>query len=270
MKRMDPKPQPALRSQRRDAIHSASSGGVMSEQEQSAKSARSQTVDDLSEDALGFGSTDLRTARDLLVRPSQVLESWMTLGPTGGGLYTRPLRLYLALNAILMLVLFLSGGSGMMFQGMPAEALAPIIKASGKSYDAFMGDADNWMTLIMVPVLSSLYAVASAPLLRWWDRSDLTWRQGFRAGFAYLNAWTLPVLLISWFIYSEGWVALAASVAMLGLGVVTFLRMGRGRWYRASVVGVGKALILAAALYLVSLVGGLFITMVGLAAGRWF
>lgn len=242
----------------------------MSEQEQSAKTSRSQTVDDLSEDALGFGSTDLRTARDLLLRPRQVLESWMTLGPTGGGRYTRPLRLYLALNAILMLVLFLSGGSGLMLQGIPPEALAPIIEGSGKSYDAFMADADNWMTLIMVPVLSSLYAVAIAPLLRWWDRNDVSWRQSFRAGFAYLNAWTLPVLLISWFIYGEGWVALAASVAMLGLGVVTFLRMGRGRWYRATGAGVAKALVVAAALYLVSLIGGQFIVAVGLTAGRWF
>ena len=47
----------------------------MSKQEQSAKSTRAQTVHDLSEDALGFGSTEVRTLRDLLLRPRLVLES---------------------------------------------------------------------------------------------------------------------------------------------------------------------------------------------------
>lgn len=242
----------------------------MSEQEQSAKPTRSQTVDELSEDALGFGSVDLRTARDLLVRPRQVLESWMVLGPTGGGLYTRPLRLYLALNAILMLVLFLSGGSSYMLTGLPPEMLNPLIEASGKSRDAFLADADNWMTLFMVPVLASLYALVSAPLFRWWDAEVLGWRRGFRAGFAYLNAWTLPVLPISWFLYGQGWPALVASLAMWVLGLVTFLRMGRSRWYRGVGPGVAKALVVMVCLYAVSLVGGMAITAVGLAAGLWF
>lgn len=242
----------------------------MSELEQSAKSARSQTVDELSEDALGFGSVDLRTARDLLVRPRQVLESWMVLGPTGGGLYTRPLRLYLALNAILMLVLFLSGGSGHMVADLPAEMLNPLIETSGKSRDAFMADADNWMTLFMVPVLASLYALVSAPLFRWWDAEVLGWRRGFRAGFAYLNAWTLPVLPTSWFLYGQGWPALLAALAMWVLGLVTFLRMGRGRWYRGMGPGVAKALVVMTCLYVVGLVGGMAIIAIGLAAGLWF
>ena len=242
----------------------------MSEQEQSAKSTRSQTVDELSEDTLGFGSADLRTARDLLVRPRQALETWMSLGPTGGGLYTRPLRLYLALNAILMLVLFLSGGSSYMLTGLPPEMLNPLIETSGKSRDAFLADADNWMTLIMVPFLATLYALVTAPLFRGWDAEDLGWRRGFRASFAYLNAWTLLLLPISWFLYGQGWTAVLASLTMLVLGVVTFLRMGRGRWYRSTGPGVAKALVILVCLGAVGTLGGMAITGIGLAAGRWF
>ena len=51
----------------------------MTDQETS-RSARAQTIDDLSEDALGVGSTDLRTIRDVLLRPRQVLDAWMTQG----------------------------------------------------------------------------------------------------------------------------------------------------------------------------------------------
>lgn len=242
----------------------------MSEQEQSAKPTRAQTVHDLSEDALGVGSVDLRTARDLLVRPRQVLESWMVLGPTGGGLYTRPLRLYLALNAILMLMLFLSGGSGHMITALPPEMLDPLIETSGKSRDAFVADADSWMTLFMVPLLSALYALATAPLLRWWDAENLGWRRGFRASFAFLNAWTLLMLPISWFLYGQGWPAVLASFAMWVMGVVTFLRMGRGRWYRTVGAGVAKGLTALISLYAISLIGGMAITAIGLAAGLWF
>jgi hypothetical protein len=245
-------------------------GVFMSKQEQSAKPTRSQTVDELSEDTLGFGSADLRTARDLLVRPRQALETWMSLGPTGGGLYTRPLRLYLALNAILMLVLFLSGGSTYMLTGLPAEMLNSLIETSGKSRDAFLADADNWMTLIMVPFLATLYALVTAPLFRWWDAEDLGWRRGFRASFAYLNAWTLLILPISWFLYGQGLLALLASLAMLAAGVVTFLRMGRGRWYRSSGPGVAKALVILVCLSSVGTLGGMAISGIGLAAGLWF
>ena len=242
----------------------------MSEQEQSAKPTPAQTVHDLSEDALGFGSTELRTVRDLLLRPRIVLESWMTLGATGGGLYARPLRLYLALNAILMLALFLSGGSGHMITALPPEMLDPLIETSGKSRDAFLADADGWMTLFMVPLLSALYVMAIAPLLRWWDPENLGWRRGLRAGFAFLNAWTLLLLPISWFLYGQGWPALIASIAMWVMGIATFLRMGKGRWYRTTGPGVGKALVALIALFAISLVGGMAITAIGLAAGLWF
>ena len=45
---------------------------------------RKQALKDLSEDALGFGGVDIRTVRDLLIRPRLVLQAWICL------LYTSP------------------------------------------------------------------------------------------------------------------------------------------------------------------------------------
>lgn len=238
----------------------------MTDQDQS-RSTRAQTIDDLSEDALGVGSTDLRTVRDLLVRPRHVLEAWMTQGPTAGGRYARPLRLYLALNGVLMLVQFLNGGSGHMLAGLPPEILTPAIEGSGKTRDAFIADADGWMTLVTVPLLASLYIVAATPLLRWWDPEDLGWRRGLRAACAYLNAWTVPLLPIAWFLYGAGPLAALAGLAMAILGMAAFLRMGRGRWYRSTPVGVAKALVLAAAVAATGLLGSGLIIALGLYAG---
>jgi len=228
---------------------------------------RPGALHDLSEDTLGFGGRELITARDVLIRPRQVLEAWMTAGPSGGGRYARPLRLYLGLNAILMLVLFLQGGSELMLAGIPESMLQPMIEASGKSRDAYMADADNWMTLVMVPLLSAAYACAAAPLLRWWDPDDLGWRRGFRAAFAWLCAWTVPMLPLSWWAYDRGPAGRAVAVALIVIGIVAFMRMGAGRWWRSPAAGLGKALLLAVAVQLSSIVGMAAVIAVGLLGG---
>ncbi|HEY1071570.1 hypothetical protein [Brevundimonas sp.] len=238
----------------------------MADQE-TPRSARAQTIDDLSEDTLGVGSIDIRTIRDLLIRPREVLEAWMTQGPTANGRYTRPLRLYLALNGVLMLIQFLNGGSSNLLTGLPPEVLTPVIEASGKTRDAFLADADGWMSLITVPLLASLYVAAATPLLRGWDRDDLGWRRGLRAACAYLNAWTVPLLPIAWFLYGTGPLAALAALAMAILGLVAFLRMGRGRWYQSMFGGVIKALALATAIAIVGLLGSGLVAAVGLYAG---
>lgn len=238
----------------------------MTDQDNS-RSARAQTIDDLSEDALGVGSTDVRTVRDILLRPRRVLEAWMMQGPTANGRYARPLRLYLALNGVLMLVQFLKGGAGYLLEGLPPEILNPILEASGKTRDAFVADADGWMSLITVPLLAFLYVVAATPLLRWWDQENLGWRRGFRAACAYLNAWTVPLLPISWFLYGTGPLATLAGLAMLLLGVVAFLRMGRGRWYQSPLAGVAKSLVLTTTVGVAGLLGTGVVTVVGLVAG---
>jgi len=241
----------------------------MAEPHQPAPEPKAGGLNDLSDDALGFGLLELRTARDLVVRPRTVLEAWMTQGPDGGGLYARPLRLYLALNAILMLILFLNGGSAIMLGGMSPEIIDPLIAASGKSRDAFMADADNWMSLILVPLLSVFYALGAAPLMRWWDPDTLGWRRGFRAAFAYLNALTVPLLPFAWFMYDGGIGTLVGNVALFVIAIAAFMRMGAGRWYSTPVFGLAKAVALWITIQLVAGIGYLPLFAVGLLAGRF-
>ncbi|ADL02618.1 hypothetical protein MMB232_03222 [Brevundimonas subvibrioides] len=219
--------------------------------------------DGLAEDVLGFGGRELVTARDVLLRPRTVLAAWMEQGPEGGGFYSRPLRLYLGLNAILMLVLFLQGGAGFLLDDLPPELMTSLLEQSGKSRDAFVGDADGWMTLVMVPLLSLFYALASAPLLRLWDPDDLGWRRGFRAAFAWLCAWTVPMLPIAWWGFGRGTMAAIVAAAIFLLGLVAFVRMGQGRWFRSRLVGVGKALLLMIAVQIAGMVGGALVVAIG-------
>ena len=218
----------------------------------------------LADDVLGFGGREVLTARDLLMRPRTVLEAWMENGPEGGGIYARPLRLYLGLNAILMLVLFLQGGAGFLLDDLPPAMMGALLEQSGKSRDAFVADADGWMTLVMVPLLSLLYALLSAPLFRLWDKQDLGWRRGFRAAFAWLCAWTVPMLPIAWWGFGRGPGALAVSIAIVLLGVVAFVRMGQGRWFKSRIVGVGKALLLMLAMQVASTIGGFLVVGIGI------
>lgn len=233
---------------------------------QARPSSTRQAVHELSEDALGFGVVELRTARDLLIRPATVLEAWMTGGATGHGRYTRPLRFYLALNAVLMLILFLKGGSGYLLEQVPPDVLASMIEASGKTREAFVSRADGWMTLIMVPLLALIYVLAAAPLLALWDPEKLGWRGAFRAGFAYLNAWTVPILPLAWFSYGTGTAAMISSLLLVILGFAAFMRMGRERWYRGWPGGLGKAALLMLALLVSILIGGQLVVGIGLFA----
>jgi hypothetical protein len=243
----------------------------MAEPQQPAPEPKAAGLNDLSEDALGFGGRELITARDVVLRPRQVLEAWMTAGPSGGGRYARPLRLYLALSAILMLILFLQGGSERLLTdvGQVAPVLEDLIANSGKSRDAFMADADNWMTLVMVPLTALAYALVATPLLRWWDPEDLGWRRGFRATFAYLSAWTVPLLPFAWWTFDDGPMRMIVSVALFLFAIVTFMRMGAGRWWRSPAAGLGKALLLSIALQLAALIGFAPVLAIGLLAGRF-
>ena len=61
--------------------------------------------------------------------------------------------------------------------------------------------------------------------------------------------------------------ALIASLLMAVLGFAAFLRMGRGRWYRGVLPGVGKALILFAAIGLSGALGTAIVVVIGVIAG---
>jgi len=228
-----------------------------------------QGLSDLSDDMLGFGARELVTARDLVLRPDVVLAAWMEQGPEGGGRYARPLRLYLAMNAVLMLMLFLRGGAGFLLDSLSPETLSDLAGRSGKSMEAFVADADNWMTFVMVPLLATFYALAAAPLLRWWDAENLGWRRGFRSAFAWLCAWTILCLPLGWWAYGQGAAQTLVAVAFFALSLVSFLRMGRGRWYRSTAVGVMKGFALTLAVLAAGLLGGNLVVGVGLLAALY-
>ena len=123
------------------------------------------------------------------------------------------------------------------------------------------------MSLVTVPIMAPLYALAAMPLFRLWDAEDLGLRCGFRAAFAYLNAWTVPMLPLAWFMFSPGPLAAACSLLTLVLGIVAFMRMGRGRWYRGVVPGLAKGLIVMTAIGLSSVVATFIVMVIGVFAG---
>lgn len=225
-------------------------------------------LDRLSEDTTGFGVRELRTVWAVVKRPRPALEAWMTAGPDGGGDLARPLRLYLGLSGLMMVILFLRGGTEMLLLGVTAEDLDPLITASGKSRDAFMADLDGWTTLFLVPLMSGAYAAAAAPLLRWWDAENLGWRRSLRAAFAYLCAWTVPMMPLTWFIFDAHWSGLA-GIAVFVLGILAFMRMGKGRWWSNPVAGLGKAVVLQVVLLTAGFVSYAPVLGIGLLGARF-
>lgn len=226
--------------------------------------AKKPDANQLADDVLGFARLELHTVRDLVIKPAVVLKAMMEQGADGGGAYTRPLRLYLILCGFLMIVLFLQGGADYLLSGLPPELLNPLVERSGKSMDAFMADADGWMSLVMVPLLSTFYALFTAPFFRLWDREDLGWRRGLRATFCWLNGWTVLILPLSWWSYGTGPMAAFTATLIFLLGAIAFFRMGRGRWFSSAFMGVLKAILLMITIQIAGLVGMFMISGVGL------
>lgn len=207
---------------------------------------------DFAEEATGFGETEWRTFRDLLVRPRATLEAYLTIGPTAGGQYRRPMGFYIALCGVLTFYMFLLGGFKGIIEAQPAGVLSPWLERSGKSREIFVSDVDGWMSILATPILSLFYATFCAPLLIWW--SGLDWRKGFRATFVLLNAWTAPILLLGPLPLMPAFAAVGSLLMQLLL-VVAFLRTGQGLWFRTWLAGVGKAVVLFAVLMAGALVG---------------
>jgi len=227
-------------------------------------------LDELGEDLTGFGRTELRTIRHNLTRPAELVDAYMRQGATGGGLYSRPLKLYLALNgAFLVLLLFVGSERQLTFM-IPEPLLVQGLEASGKSRDAFLADAEGWMTFLSIPFGAAAYALAMAPLLRWWDPDDLGWRRAFRATFAFLNVWTVPLLPLMWLSFFPA-TEIIAGLGMFGLAIVAFIRAGKGRWWTSPAGAIGKGLAAAVALHLaaaVSLVPVTALVLLGATYGR--
>ena len=218
---------------------------------------------DFAEDATGFGATEWRTFKDLIVRPRAMLDAYLADGPTGGGRYRRPMGFYIALCGVLTFYLFLLGGFEGVIVAQPHEVLGPWLERSGKSRDVFINDVDGWMSLLGTPVLSVFYALACAPLILWW--SGIERRRAFRATFVLLNVWTAPILLLGPFPYMEPFGGALATALMQLLLFVAFLRLGRGLWYQTLIAGIAKAVILVFALMVSSFVGMLPVLYMSLA-----
>lgn len=196
---------------------------------------------DVAEDTTGFGVVEWRTARDLVVQPRQVLDAYEKGGPSGGGVYARPTRFYLALCGVLMFYLFLIGGTKRFIEQLGPNLLNQLVAMSGKTREAFVNDADSWLTIFITPVLALFYALALAPAIKRWGGTN--WRLAFRSTWALLCAWTVPMLPFGPLPYQERFMLLA-TVAMQALLVITFVRMGRGRWWHSGWGAAGKSLAL--------------------------
>ena len=218
------------------------------------------------EEATGFGETEWRTFKDLLLRPRVMLDAYLEHGPTGGGRYRRPMGFYIALCGVLTFYLFLLGGFKDIIEAQPADVLNPWIERSGKSRELFISDVDGWMSLLGTPVLSVFYALFCAPLLLWW--SGLDRRRAFRATFVLLNAWTAPVLLLGPFPFMDPFRAVASLLLQLLL-VVAFLRMGRGLWFQSWLGGISKSVLLFVVVMLGSFVGMLPVLYISLAGASF-
>jgi hypothetical protein len=215
---------------------------------------KNSDLSDYSADFTGFGVREWRTARDLVIAPHWVLEAWLGRPRDYELIYARPLAFYLGLNGILMLFSFLRDQGKTLITALPPELLDPIILRSGKSADVFIGDADNWLGLALVPVSSVLYALVVIPMLRWWDKENLGWERGLRSAMAYLCAWTVVALPFSWLAYEKGPLGMIVGAAIAMLSVIAFIRMGKGRWFDRFWVGLMRGAGLTLLIYAVSAV----------------
>ncbi|HEU0045767.1 hypothetical protein [Sphingomonas sp.] len=226
--------------------------------------AKRASLGELAEDTTGFGGVEWHTARDLLLRPRAVLDAYEAGGATGGGRYARPFRFYLALCGVLMFFLFLVGGTKRMIEQTPPQLLDRAIAVAGKSREAFVNDADGWLTFTITPILALFYALALAPAIKRWGETG--WRVAFRATFALMCAWTVPVLALGPLPYLDQF-GLVSALAMYALLVVAFVRMGRGRWWHSRPQAVGRSIILLILIQIGVLVGTIPVMAVGLLGG---
>lgn len=216
---------------------------------------------DLADETTGFGELEWRTFRDLLVRPREALIAYLERGPTAGGQYARPFGFYLALCGVLMFYMFLMGGLKGVIEQQPAETLERWIKASGKSRELFIDDADGWMGLVAVPLMSLFYAAFGTVLIRWW--SGLDWRRSTRCTMVLLCAWTVPILFLGPMPMMDDF-KVVASIVMYGALIVAFLRMGRGIWFERWPAGVGKSLLFLLAMMVAAWVSMIPVFNIGL------
>lgn len=217
---------------------------------------------EVAEDATGFGAAELRMTRDLVLDPARVV----ILQATPQSAYPRPLRYYLTLNALFLLLLGMLGGFEGRLGALPAELFEPVVRMSGKSLDGFMADLDQWYSLLAVPLMAlSSYPVLGL-LFRRWSIHD----PGARGqAFTFMSGWSLwgaPFAL-------AGTVsaALGSATAYISFAVVAvlFFRMGREVWWRTPGQLIGRFLILFVLVHLAIIAAGLVAILLAVAGAVW-
>ena len=212
---------------------------------------------ELAEDAMGFGGAELRLTRDLIVRPGAAMEAYDAYGSTAGGRYPKPLRYYLTLNGVYLLLITLTGGMEKAIGSDPtsAEMLRDLAAFAGKSVEETRADLDQWFSLFAVPIYTLVFAWPLYLLIRRWSPADN--RTDFNQTFTFLNVWTLyqvPFGLLAQFI--PGIMLPLTGVSFL-LVLVAYALVGRGRWWRTRVgAGLKGAALLGLSLLLMIPAGG--------------
>lgn len=198
---------------------------------------------ELAEDAVGFGGQELRLTRDLALRPGKVMDAYDAHGPMAGGLYPKPLRYYLTIMGLYLVVIAILGGfEGQMSGPQFDQLLGGWMRDSGKSPGEFRADMDQWYSLASVPVTAIFFGGAAFLLIRRWSPAGD--RQDFNQTFTFINGYSvlgIPFGLIG--ILSPG-VAMWMLPVSFTLMMITFVRVGRGRWFRTVLGAVGKGALL--------------------------
>ena len=195
---------------------------------------------EVTEDAVGFGTREWATARDMLREPALVLQRYLTLGPTGGGVYRRPFGFYMSLCGIAIFWLFLAGGATstvMDENGM--RIIRPLLAEKGKSEEGFTNDFDDAFSALVIPMGVTLAILFSLPLFRRW--LGTTRPVAMRAALAMFCIWSLPVLMLGPLPYlslTRLWVMPLVYVLFL----ISFLRAGEGTLFHGRAQGVRRGL----------------------------
>lgn len=215
-------------------------------------------------DATGFGAAELRMTRDLIVRPDVVLREQGRPGSP----YPKPLRYYLTLNGLYLVVIALVGGFENAFSSYWTafpEVMGRLVDVSGKSRDSFSADLDQWYSLTAVPII----ALVSYPMLSWllgrWTGARTVPGQTF----TFLSAWTLMGMipgLISLLVPSLSGLS---ALFILPILVMLILRMGRGVWWTTAGQFVVRLLQAAAVMIALQIVVAPIAIGIALAGAIW-
>jgi hypothetical protein len=205
---------------------------------------RGRGLGELAEDATGFGGPELRLTRDLLLRPRAVMAAYDAGGATAGGLYPKPLRYYLALNGLYLLLVALVGGMERSTRGSDSTWVK-MAQRAGKSVDEFRGDLEQWMSLTLVPASALFFGGALFLLIRRWSPADD--RNDFRQTFTLLNAYTLYGVPLGIVVLFEPDRALWSFPLSHLLILYCYARFGAGRWWRTAKGAWGRGVLLTIA-----------------------